>query len=212
MAKISPWRKGGIASDLILFVAVGAYLILEDVLTEQPADVFAMIVWLAAECSLGVTFCRHQINLKNWPHIVAITASVKFCLFAVLLSSLPLAPGRDLWVQAAMYMIISQLLLLSAATNVCELIEGHMNPMDLYQASGDDIQLTMDHPGHRNENMENNLEYEMIEVGQAGMRRDAGLSEIDYLGDEYVCVHMYENMVVTSEVQDGKFIQQEIII
>ena len=52
----------------------------------------------------------------------------------------------------------------------------------------------------------------MIEVGLAGMKRDAGLSEIDDLGDEYVCVHKYENMIVTSEVQDGKFIQQEIII
>ena len=209
---VSSWRKGGVASDIILFVAVGVYMILEDVLTEQPTDVYAMIVWLAAECSLGVAFCRHQISIMHWPHIVAITASVKFCLFAVLLCSLPLAPGRELWVQAAMYMIVSQLLLLSATTNVCEIIENHMNPVDPYQAPGDDIQLTMDHPGYRNENTENMSEYEMIEVGLAGLKRDAGLSEIDDLGDEFVCVHQYENVLVTSEVHDGKFIQHEIII
>ena len=49
---VSSWRKGGVASDIILFVAVGVYMILEDVLTERPTDVYAMIVWLAAECSL----------------------------------------------------------------------------------------------------------------------------------------------------------------
>ena len=198
--------------DIVLFVIVGTYLILEDVMTEHPTDQFALIVWLVAECSVGVALCRHQVDIKNWPHIVAISASVKFCLFAVLLATLPLAPGRDLWVQASMYLVISQLLLFSAATNIFELVEVHMNPMVPDQASGGEIQLTMDHLGNRNEDMENDSEYEMIQVGQASMRRDVGLSEIDNVGDEFVCIHMYENMVVTSEVQDGKFTQQDIIL
>ena len=212
MAKISHWRKGRIAGDIFLFVIVGAYLILEDVMTEHPTDQFALMVWLVAECSLGVALCRHQFIIKNWPHIVAISASVKFCLFAVLLASLPLAPGRDLWVQVSMYIVISQLLLFTAATNIFELVEVHLNSMVPDQASGGEIQLTMDHLENRNEDIENDSEYEMIRVGQAGMRRDVGFSEIDNVGEEFVCIHMYENMVVTSEIEDGKFIQQEIIL
>ena len=212
MANISIWRKGGIIGDIVLFLIVGTYLIVEDFMTDHPTDQFAMIVWLVAECSLGVALCRHQVDIKNWPHIVAISASVKFCLFAVLLATLPLAPGRDLWVQASMYMGISQLLLFSAATNIFELVEVHMNPIVPDQPSGGEIQLTMDHLGNRNEDMENDSEYEMIQVGQASMRRDVGFSEIDNVGEEFVCIHMYENMVVTSEIENGKFTQQEIIL
>ena len=217
MANISIWRKGGIVGDIVLFLIVGTYLIVEDFMTDHPTDQFAMIVWLVAECSLGVALCRHQVDIKNWPHIVAISASVKFCMFAVLLATQPLAPGRDLWVAASMYMCISQLLLFSAATNIIELVEVHMNPIVPEQPSGGEIQLTMDHLGNRNEDEnenenENDSEYEMIQVDQARMRRDIGLSEIDLVGDEFVCIHMYQNMVVTSEIENGQFTQTEIVI
>ena len=114
-----------------------------------------------------------------------------------------------------MYMGISQLLLFSAATNIFELVEVHMNPIVPEQPSGGEIQLTMDHLGNRNEDEnenENDSEYEMIQVNQASMRRDVGLAEIDNVGDEFVCIHMYQNMVVTSEIENGKFTQQEIIL
>ena len=209
---VSSWRMGGVASDIILFVAVGVYMILDNVLTGRPTDTYAMIVWLATECSLGVAVCRHQISISHWPHVVAISASVKFCLFAVLLCSLPLAPGRELWMQALMYMAVSQLLLLSFTMNVCELVENHMKQVDPYQSTIDNTQVTMDHPGCEDDNTESMAEYEMVDVALAGVKRDAGLREIDDLGDEFVCVHQYGNVLVTSEVNGGKFIQQEIIV
>lgn len=209
MAKISIWRKGGIVGDILLFLIVGTYLIVEDFMTDHPTDQFAMIVWLVAECGLGVALCRHQADIKNWPHIVAISASVKFCLFAVLLATMPLAPGRDLWVAASMYVVISQLLLFSAAINIFELVEVHMNPIVHQQPSGGEIQLTMEHTGNREEDENEN---DMIQVEQASMRRDIGLSEIDLVGEEFVCIDMYQNMAVTSEIENGKFTQQEIIL
>ena len=215
MAKTSVWSKGGIIGDIVLLLIVGTYLVVDDVMTDHPNDQFAMIVFLVGEVSLGVALCRHQVDIKNWPHVLAIMASVKFCLFAVLLATLPLAPGRDLWVAALMYMVISQMLLFSAAVNIFELVEGHMNPIVYEQPACSEI--PMDHIGDRNENEddnvnENDTEYETIQVDQARMRRDVGLSEIDQVGDEFVCIHMYQNMVVTSEIENGQFTQTEIVI
>ncbi len=215
MAKISIWRKGGIVVDVFFFLIVGSYLVVDDIMTDHPTDHFAMIVWLVGEVSVGVALCRHQVEMKNWPHVMAILASVKFCLFAVLLATLPLAPGRDLWVATLMYMVISQMLLFSAAVNIFEIVEGHMNPIVREQPACNEI--PMDQLGDRKDNEDedvndNDSEDETTQVDPARMRRDVGLSEIDLVGDEFVSIHMYQNMVVMSEIENGQFTQTEVVI